>query len=86
MPVDLQLTFKDSTKEIHYVPLYSMFGEKPVEDDAITRKTYEPWKWTHETYVVETARKLVDITLAEIDPSQRMADIEKKNNKLELKW
>ena len=86
MPVDLQLTFKDSTKEIHYVPLYSMFGEKPSEDDAITRKTYEPWKWTHETYVVETTRKLVDITLVEIDPSQRMADVEKKNNKLELKW
>ena len=86
MPVDLQLTFKDSTKEIHYVPLYSMFGEKPVEDDAITRKTYEPWKWTHETYIVETTRKLVDITLVEIDPSQRMADVEKKNNKLELKW
>ena len=66
--------------------MYLMFGEKTIEDSASNRKVYEPWKWTHETYVVETTRKLVDITLAEIDPSLRMADIDRKNNKLELNW
>jgi hypothetical protein len=86
MPVDLQLSFKDGTKEIHYIPLDLMYGVKPAEDATILRKVYEPWKWTHETYVIETNRKLMDIQLAEIDPSLRMADIERKNNKLELKW
>lgn len=86
MPIDLQLTFKDSTKEIHYVPMNLMYGEKPVEDTTIPRKVYDPWKWTHSTYVVETKRKFTDIRTVEIDPSLRMADIERKNNRLELKW
>jgi len=86
MPVDLQLTFKDSTKELHYVPLDVMYGTKPAETDSIPRKVYEPWHWTNPTYTVQTARKLTDIIVAEIDPSQRMADIDRKNNRLELKW
>jgi hypothetical protein len=47
---------------------------------------YEPWHWTSATYTIQTARKLTDIIVAEIDPSQRMADIDRKNNRLELKW
>jgi hypothetical protein len=86
MPVDLQLTFKDGTNELHYIPMNLMYGLKPVEDSAIPRKIYDPWKWTHTTYVIETNRKLVDFAIVEIDPSQRMADVERKNNKLELKW
>ena len=86
MPIDLQLTFKDGTKELHYVPMYLMFGQKPVEDETIPRKVYEPWKWTSNTYVIETNRRLTDFTQVEIDPSQRMADVDRKNNKLELKW
>lgn len=86
MPVDLQLTLKDGSKELHYVPMNLMYGEKPVEDTSFTRKVYEPWKWTHTTYTIETTRKLADFSLVEIDPSLRMADTDRKNNKLELKW
>lgn len=86
MPIDVQLSFKDGSREMHYIPLDLMYGEKPVEDPTIPRKVYEPWKWTHHTYTIESNRKLLDINLAEIDPSLRLADIERKNNKLELKW
>lgn len=86
MPVDVRLTFKDGSSELHYIPLDLMYGKKPVEDANIPRKEYAAWKWTSETYVAETDRKLTDITVIEIDPSQRMADVERKNNKLELKW
>ena len=86
MPVDLQLSFKNGTKELHYIPLDLMYGEKPQETDTISRKVYEPWHWTNATYIIETDRRLTDITIAEIDPSQRLADIERRNNKLELKW
>jgi aminopeptidase N len=86
MPVDLQLSFKDGTKELHYIPLNLMYGEKPIEDNMIVRKNYEAWKWTQSTYIIETTRKLTDITVVEIDPSLRLADIERRNNKLELKW
>lgn len=86
MPVDLQITFKDGSKEMHYIPMYLMFGEKPAEDTSVPRIVYDPWKWTHSTYIIETSRRLTDFTIVEIDPSLRMADIDRKNNKLELKW
>lgn len=86
MPIDLQLTFKDGTKELHYIPMSLMYGEKPVEDAAVPRINYDAWKWTHSTYIIETSRKLLDFTTVEIDPSLRMADVDRKNNKLELKW
>ena len=86
MPIIVEWTFKDGTKEIHYVPMYLMFGQKPAEDALIPRKVYEPWKWTHLTYVIETSKKLADIAIGEIDPSQRLADVERKNNKIELKF
>ena len=86
MPVDVQLTFKDSTTESHYVPMNLMFGAKPMEANIPNRKDYPEWKWTTPTYVIETKRKLTDLRIAEIDPSQRMADIDRKNNKLELTW
>jgi hypothetical protein len=86
MPVDFQLTFKDGSKELHYIPMYLMFGQKPAEDASVSRVVYEPWKWTHTTYVIETSRKLSDISVGEIDPSQRLADVERKNNKIELKF
>jgi hypothetical protein len=83
MPVDLQLTFRDSTREIHYIPLDLMYGIKPPEN-SITRKVYPAWKWTHETYTIETNRRLADIAIAEIDPSKRLADVERKDNRLKL--
>jgi hypothetical protein len=86
MPIDLQLSFKDGSKELHYIPLDLMYGEKPKETDTVPRKTYEPWHWTNATYIVETDKRLTDITIAEIDPSQRLADLDRRNNKIELKW
>ena len=85
MPIDLELRYKDGTKEIHYVPLNLLFGEKPVENTT-TRIVHEEWRWTHPTYIVEFKRKLTDIKEVEIDPTHRLADIEPRNNVLRLKW
>ena len=85
MPVDLVLTFKDGSQELHYMPMYLMFGEKPAEN-TMKRKVYPSWKWTHTTYVVECDRRLTELTMVEIDPTQRMADVDRRNNKLEIKW
>ncbi|HEX2607874.1 MAG TPA: M1 family metallopeptidase [Flavisolibacter sp.] len=86
MPVDVKVTFRDGSSEWHYVPMSLMFGEKPAEDRQSPRKVYEAWRWTHPTYEIATTRKLTDIVSVEIDPSYRMADIDRKNNRLELKW
>jgi hypothetical protein len=85
MPIDLQITFKGGEKELHYIPLNLMYGSKPEESD-IKRKVYTPWKWTSSKYTIESDHKLSDFTLVEIDPTLRLADVDRKNNRLELKW
>jgi hypothetical protein len=86
MPIDLQIRFSDGSREMHYIPLNLTYGEKANEDPSVPRKTYEAWKWTHPTYVIETERKLRDFSIVEIDPSLRLADVDRKNNRLEIKW
>jgi hypothetical protein len=85
MPIDLQLSFKDSTKENHYIPMYLMFGEKPVED-TLPRTVHAAWKWTDPVYTFSFKRRLTDLITVEIDPTQRMADVNRRNNKLDIKW
>lgn len=76
MPIDLQVTYRDGRKEWIYIPMNLMFGEKPAEDD-LPRQTLQPWPWTHPTYSLKLKGEVSSI---EIDPSRRMADIDRKNN------
>jgi hypothetical protein len=86
MPMDVLVQFKDGSQQLAYIPQYLMFGEKPVEDPSIPRSVYEAWKWTNPTYTFEINRKITDLKVIEIDPSMRMADTERKNNKLDIPW
>lgn len=86
MPIDLQITFKDSSSEMHTIPLDLMYGSKKAENADSKLFAEQPWKWTHPTYTLSIKARLRDITKIEIDPSKRMADIEKKNNLLDLTW
>jgi len=85
MPVDVHITFKDGSTESHYVPLDMMFGAKPAED-SLARKVYAEWPFTRETYNITSTQKLINVVRIEIDPSLRLADVDRRNNKLELKW
>jgi len=85
MPIDVQITFKDGSKENHYIPLNMMLGEKPA-DDSIPRKVYPEWQWAARTYIIQTSKPITSITSIEIDPTNRLADVDRRNNKLELKW
>lgn len=82
MPVEVLLTFKDGSKELHYIPLDLMFGEKPDESAGVPRTVHKEWHWTHPEYQVETTRSIKDLKSIEIDPTQRLADLNKTNNKL----
>jgi Peptidase family M1 domain len=86
MPIDLQLTFKDDTKELHYIPLNLMYGNKPAENTEAVREIHEPWRWTHPTYIVQFKRRLTELTNVAIDPTKRMADINQKDNSIKLNW
>jgi hypothetical protein len=86
MPIEVRITFKDGSSEWHYVPLSLQFGDKPADVWQTSRVVYPEWKWTHRTYEIETKNRLTDITSIEIDPTHRVADIDEKNNKIELRW
>jgi aminopeptidase N len=85
MPIDLELTFRDSTKELHYIPMDMMLGDKPAESSE-PRLVHEAWNWTNPTYIVEFKHPLSQLIKAEIDPTKRMADVNLDNNVLKLNW
>ncbi|HEX7756183.1 MAG TPA: M1 family aminopeptidase [Niabella sp.] len=87
MPVDFVLTFKDGSSEMHTIPLDLMYNAKPRENTSYSKWiTCKPWPWTNKYYTISTDRRLADIQVGEIDPSQRMADVNRANNKIELKY
>ncbi|WP_341841290.1 M1 family metallopeptidase [Chitinophaga caseinilytica] len=81
MPIDLMVEMKDGRKELHYIPLTLMFGIKPAEDESVQRIVHDGWKWTQPSYRVELNHPLSQLQSVEIDPSQRLADIDRSNNK-----
>ena len=86
MPVDLKLTFKDGATEMHYIPLNLMYGSKAPENTVEKSEAHEAWRWTHPTYVVEIKKRLTDLKKVEIDPTKRLADIDQRNNVLQINW
>jgi aminopeptidase N len=84
MPIDLVVTFKDGTRELYYIPLNETLGSKPVEDKTLQRYDLQPWPWVNPTYTLKVNRKAGDIASVEIDPTLRLADIDRKNNKADL--
>ncbi len=80
MPVDLEVTFTDGTVEHHYIPLRIMWGEKPNETPETTRITHDDWIWVDPEYELIIDRPANEILRVEIDPSQRLVDINRENN------
>jgi hypothetical protein len=83
MPVEVVITYKDGTSELHYMPLDLMLGGKQ-QEATIKQINHPEWKWAQPTYTFETTQPLSAIKSIEIDPSQRMPDINRSNNKIEI--
>lgn len=81
MPLDVLITYKDGTKEMHYIPLNLMLAPKNAEDKT-TRIIHDEWRWTHPEYKLPISKKVAEIKSIEIDPSYRMADMNRSNNRL----
>lgn len=82
MPIELVVTLKSGKEMMVYLPLRVMRGEKKAETD-MSRTVGEDWPWTHPEYVVELPYLYEDIEKMEIDPSQRLADLNRSNNSYE---
>ncbi|UII25612.1 M1 family metallopeptidase [Fulvivirga maritima] len=84
MPIDLYVEYEDGSTEIYYIPLRLMLGEKDVEDKTASRITESPWPWTYPTYTLKINSSTSKIKKIEIDRTQRMADIDRSNNTVDL--
>lgn len=79
MPIDLVITKQNGDQILYYIPLTMMRGEKP-NDTTIERIVGTDWPWTHPTYNFTLNIPFYEIASIEIDPSGRLADIDKSNN------
>ncbi|WP_224995369.1 M1 family metallopeptidase [Cesiribacter sp. SM1] len=79
MPVDLVVTYADGSKELFYIPLRMMWGEKQ-EDLGMPRTLAADWPWVYQDYEFAISRPLAEIKQVEIDPSGRLADTDRTNN------
>lgn len=84
MPIDLVVTYKDGTKELVYLPLEIMRGDKKVETNFPKLVLIQDWPWVQPTLTINLKRAVDTIKSVEIDPSKRMADIQVENNKVEF--
>ncbi|HMJ68112.1 MAG TPA: M1 family metallopeptidase [Cyclobacteriaceae bacterium] len=80
MPIDLMITFKDGTKELLYIPLNEMMGAKPADDPSLKTETLRDWAWVNPTYRTTIKKPISEIASIEIDPSKRMADVNRSDN------
>ena len=83
MPIEVLITYKDGTSELHYMPLDLMLGGKASEG-AVNQIVHPAWQWVAPTYTFETSKPLSALKSIEIDPSYRMPDLNRSNNKLEI--
>jgi Peptidase family M1 domain len=81
MPIDLVVTFKDGSRQLLYIPTNEMMGTKPAEDSSIKNETLADWQWVSPTYKLVVSKPYSEIVSIEIDPSLRMADVNRTNNK-----
>ena len=79
MPLDVLVRFSDGSERTYNIPLLSMYGYK-----AEAAEMAQPWPWTHPTYTLEVPSGDLQIEAVQIDPSNRMLDIQRTNNRWTL--
>ena len=79
MPLEVLVNFKDSSSEIHYIPISLMRGEKE-NPYSLNWTVHEDWPWARLEYEFAINHPKSDIVDIYIDPSYYMADINRENN------
>lgn len=82
MPLDVEVTYNDGSRETFYIPLRIMRNEKHT-DGSLKLQLQPDWPWTFPEYKLEISRNIKEITNIQIDPSGRLADIKTDNNSLQ---
>ena len=77
MPIEIEIQYDDFSTTNYYIPLSIMRGEKDLGDNVVLLKD---WEWVNEHYEFDIDLSEKKITKIEINPSGKMADVNKKNN------
>lgn len=80
MPLDILITYKNGSQKMYNIPCNMMYGHKPAENNYYPWIFVKEWFWTSPTYDLQLSEPQNDIQSIVIDPSQRMADVNKENN------
>ena len=80
MPIDLKVEYSDGSIEHYYIPMRIMWGEKENENPDFERHVAEDWPWVFPEYELTINHPMEEIARIEIDPSRRMADLNRENN------
>jgi len=85
MPVDVTISFEDGTEQVFNIPMVIMRGKKPQPKDG-SKLVYAPdWPWTNLKYDLVIPGDLSNISAVTIDAKERMADVDRKNNRKKVK-
>ena len=81
MPLDVEVSFSDGTKDMYYIPTDLMHGNKKFSSSNVYYM--QAWTWASPEYdfVVQGNKKVVKI---EIDPSKRLADYNQMDNSIDI--
>jgi hypothetical protein len=79
MPLDIEVSYSNGDEVTYYIPLAMMRGEKPKQKDR-KRVVLEDWPWPYPEYEFNLPRPLSKVERIEIDPSGKLADIDRSNN------
>ena len=82
MPIELKVLYEDLSFENYYIPLSIMRGEKDNLDNKLI--ILDDWEWVNESYQFDIDLSIKKIIKIEINPSGKMADINKSNNIIEF--
>jgi hypothetical protein len=78
MPIDVEVTYDDSTKILFTIPLAAMQSSK-TSDSYGPLSPCTPWPWTHPFYAFELPTSAKKVLAVQLDPSERVADVNRKN-------
>ena len=78
MPIEIEVLYEDLSTDIYYIPLSIMRGEKDNSNGKLI--LLEDWEWVNESYQIDLDDSDKKIKKIEINPSGKLADVDKTNN------
>ena len=78
MPIEIEVLYEDLSTDLYYIPLSIMRGEKDNSNGKFI--LLEDWEWVNESYQIDLDDSDKKIKKIEINPSGKLADVDKTNN------